>query len=221
MSSFRKQLLTDVSGLCQQLFQQRLALVQTQQLVSNDSKQDILLLIAQLNQLRLLDPFPEETTTDLSPLDKLKADIGNEDGDQFAIQKALMEWAGTIAPLPEVQETISPDGGTTPINQRMIDNLHLFRSTIDKSRVRLLRDRDRYDRKAYTSARNAFTLARAVYEERLKLNQIEATNEGCARMEQVLIPAVEASTGASFPDDIQAGAKFMEDNTFATEVTGK
>ncbi len=218
MSSFREQLLTDVSGLCQKLFKRRLALVQSQQLVSNESKQDIILLIAQLNQLRLLDPFPEEATTDLSPLNKLKTDIDAEDGDQFAIQETLMTWAGGIAPLPEVEADASPDEATTPINQRMIDDLHLFRSTIDKSRVRLLRDRDRYDRKAYTSARNAFTLARAVYEERLKLNQIDATNEGCARMEQVLIPAVEAATGATFPADIQAGAKFMEDNTFAVNT---
>lgn len=215
MSSFREQLLTDVSGLCQKLFKRRLALVQRQQLVSNESKQDIILLITQLNQLRLLDPFPEEATTDLSQLNKLKTDIEAEDGDQFAIQQTLMTWAGGIAPIPEVEAGASPDDATTPINQRMIDNLHLFRSTIDKSRVRLLRDRDRYDRKAYTSARNAFTLARAVYEERLKLNQIDATNEGCARMEQVLIPAVAAATGATFPADIQAGAKFMEDNTFA------
>lgn len=215
MSSFREQLLTDVSRLCRQLYTHRLELVQTQQLVSEKSKEDIILLIVQLDQLRKLEPFPDEAATDLTPLEKLKSEIDAEDGDQFAIQEALLAWASGIAPAPEAGTTISPDAGTTPINQRMIDNLNLFRSTIDKSRVRLLRERDRYDREEYTSARNAYTLARAVYEERLKLNQIDATNEGCARMEQVLIPAVENATGATFPAAIRAGAKFMEVNTFA------
>jgi len=217
MSSFRKQLLAQVSGLCQELFRRRLELVRAQQLVSDKSKQDIILLIVQLDQLRLLDPFPEEADLDTAPLAQLEADLEAEDGDQFSIQEKLLAWTSTVAPAPVINAASPPPpaDAPSPLNQRMLDNLHLFRSTIDKSRVRLLRDRDRYDREAYTKSRNAFTLARAVYGERLRHNQIEASNEDNARLEQVLIPAVEAATGASFPADIQAGATFMENGSFA------
>ncbi|WP_020566744.1 hypothetical protein [Neolewinella persica] len=215
MSSFREQLLTDVSGLCQRLYESRLAVVRTQQLVSDDSKQDILLLILQLNQLRELDPFPKETEVDLAPLKKLKADIAAEDSDQQAIQDALMDWAKNVhtTSATSVAAERSPEA-PSPINQRMIDDLSVLRSTIDKTRLRLLRNHDTYDKDEYVAARNSFTLARAVYQERLLLNQITATNAEAARMEQVITPAIDQATGATFPQTIQAGADFMSDKIF-------
>lgn len=217
MSDFREQLLTDVSGLCQQLYQQRLALVQSQQLVSEKSKDDVLLLIVHLNKLRTLKPFPAETDVDLTPLEKLKADLATADGDQFAIQEELMDWVRGVqsAGPPRMAASAAAEPEMpSPINQRMIDNLTLLRSTIDKTRLRLLRAHDNYDFDAYTSARNAWTLARTVYEERLRLNQITATNADAAHMEQVIISDVERATGATFPVTIQAGADFMSEKIF-------
>jgi hypothetical protein len=217
MSSFREQLLTDVSGLCQRLYESRQEVVRTQLLVSNDSKQDIILLIFQLNKLRVMKPFPEKTEVDLAPLEKLKTDLAADDSDKKAIQDALMDWAknvqssSTTPVAAAAGRSIEPP---SPINQRMIDNLSALRSTIDKSRLRLMLDRDPYDKAEYVAARNAFTLARAVYQERLMLNQITATNEEAARMEQVITPAVDQATGATFPETIQAGADFMSDKIF-------
>lgn len=217
MSSFREQLLTDVSGLCQRLYESRLAVVQTQKLVSDDSKRAILLLIFQLNQLREIDPFPEKTEVDLDPLEKLKTDVATEGSDMQAIQDALMEWAKNVnasASTPVVAASEESQEAPSHINQRMIDNLSFLRSRIDKSRLRLLRDGDFYDKDKYIASRNAFTLARAVYQERLILNQITATNEENARIEQVIIPAVNEATGATFPETIQAGADFMSNKIF-------
>lgn len=219
MSSFRDKLLTDVSGLCQQLYERRLAIVQSQALVSEKSKQDIALLIFHLNQLFTLDPFPDEDRLDVAPLDQLRADVDAADNDTELVEQQLMAWVKGVSPAiasPEDEPTNTNriKGGTTPINQRMIDNLQTFRSAIDRTRVRLLRERDRYDQDEYTAARNAFTFSRDVYAERLRLNQIEATNEGCAKMEQQMIPAVENATGATFPAAIQAGADFMSANIF-------
>jgi len=106
-----------------------------------------------------------------------------------------MDWARKVHspdtyPMAEsLEESNAAD--PYPINQRMIDNLSVLRSAIDRSRLRLLRNRDPYDKAEYVAARNDFTLARAVYQERLTLNQITATNEQAARMEQVVIPAVK------------------------------
>lgn len=217
MSSFREQLLTDVSGLCQRLYESRQAVVRTQRLVSDESKRNILLLIFQLNQLREMVPFPEKTEVDLAPLEKLKIDVAAEGSDKQAIQDALMEWAKNVqsngTPRDAVVAEESPEA-PSPINQRMIDNLSVLRSSIDKSRLRLLRNHDPYDKDEYVAARNDFTLARAVYQERLTLNQITATNEEAARIEQVIIPAVNEATGATFPDTIQAGADFMSNKIF-------
>lgn len=218
MPNFREQLLTNVSGLCQQLYQKRLALVQQQQLVSEKSKDDVQLLIVQLNNLRTLHPFPAETDVDMAPLDKLRADIDAADGDHTAIEEELMDWVRNVRSAGPPRVAASAEANqeeTSPINQRMIDDLSLFRATIDKTRLRLLREHDQYDREAYTSARNAWTLARSVYEQRLRLNQITATNEQAAKMEQELIPAADTATGATFPASIQAGADFMSEWIFA------
>lgn len=217
MSSFREQLLTDVSGLCQRLYESRQAKVRTQQLVSDDSKQDILLLIFQLNKLREMDPFPEKTEVDLAPLEKLKTDVVAEDSDKQVIQDALMDWAKNVHSSSTTPAAAAAERSLetpSPINQRMIDDLSVLRSTIDKTRLRLLRSRDPYDKPEYVAARNAFTLARAVYQERLMLNQITATNAEAARMEQVITPAVDQATGATFPETIQAGADFMSEKIF-------
>lgn len=211
--------MADVSSLCQQLYFRRLALVQSQQLVSEKSKEDTLLLIRNLNKLRLLDPFPSEADVDRSPLEELKAAIAAADSDQFAIEEELMNWVRqvqTAGPPRLAADGVEREAELPlPINQRMIDDLSLLRSTIDKTRLRLLRAHDPYDQEAYVAARNAWTLARTVYEQRLRLNQLTATNEQAARMEQVIIPDVETATGATFPATIQAGADFMSDQLFA------
>lgn len=215
MPSFREKLLTKVTSICQQLYERRLALVKTQALVSEKSKQDIILLILRLNKLREINPFPAEDDIDIAPLDKLKVDIAAAEGDQFAIQEELMAWVTGFHPEAEDVEVDAPSGvAIPPINQRMIDDLATFRSTIDRTRMNLMLAGDPADLDAYTSARNAFTLARAVYDERLKLDQVSATNADCAKMEQVLIPAVPDASGATFPGTIQAGADFISSKLF-------
>ena len=221
MPSFREKLLTDVTSICQQLYERRMVLVKTQARVSEGAKRDIINLILRLNELRTIDPFPTEQETDMAPLDKLKVDIDSADGDQFAIQDELMVWVnnfrppvalasgGASAPMSSISST-----RTSAINQRMMDALASFRSTIDRTRMNLLLNGDPADPDAYTVARNAFTLARAVYDERLKLDQIDATNADCSQMEQVLIVCVRDATGATFPDTIQAGADFISSKLF-------
>lgn len=220
MPSFREKLLTEVTSICQQLYERRLALVKTQALVSENAKQDIISLILRLNRLREIDPFPSEEDTDMSPLTKLKTDIDAAEGDQFAIQEELLDWVNNFNPqvAASTNGTASPDESPSstipPINQRMIDGLATFRAAIDRTRLNLMMNGDPADVDAYTSARNAFTLARAVYDERLKLNQISVTNADCAEVEQVLTRDVRDATGATFPGAIQAGADFVSSKLF-------
>ena len=220
MPSFRETLLTEVTSICQQLYERRLALVKTQARVSEDAKQDVILLVVRLNGLRDIDPFPTEQDTDMTALARLKVDISDADGDQFAVQKELLKWVNNFNPPTEamaaetVAATEEEEVAPPPINQRMIDGLARFRSTIDRTRMNLMLKGDAPDLEAYTSARNAFTLSRAVYVERLRLHQITATNADCAQMEQVLIPAVKDASGTTFPDTIQAGADFISSKLF-------
>ncbi|MEM9259228.1 MAG: hypothetical protein AAGA62_06240 [Bacteroidota bacterium] len=215
MSSFKERLLTEVSGLCEQLFTQRIELVRTQQLVSEKSKEDIRILIMELDTLRHLDPFPDEAGVDKSPLEQLKTDLANTDDPPEDGQEVLMNWVKAFRPAATSSDGDLPPVVTLPLNQRMIDSLAELRSEIDKSRIRLLRTGDHYDRPAYTAARNAFTLARSVYTERLRLNQLSCTNEEVATVEQKLTSDVEAATGSNFPDTIQAAADFMATRVFA------
>ncbi|MEO0734766.1 MAG: hypothetical protein AAFZ52_18160 [Bacteroidota bacterium] len=218
MSSFRERLLTEVTELCQALFSRRLALVREQQLVSEKAKEDIQLLVFRLDGLRQLDPFPAEDEVDDTPLASLKTSLQDPDFDPAEGQNVIMDWVKNMGAAAGAEEGAEePDATTTPpLNQRMIDDLHQMRSEIDKSRVRLLRIGDHYDRKAYTEARNAFTFNRSVYAERLRLGQVDCTNAEVAEVEQVLTPAIVQATGASFPGDIQAAADFMEARIFPT-----
>ncbi|MEM1356565.1 MAG: hypothetical protein AAGF89_00095 [Bacteroidota bacterium] len=216
MSSFKERLLTEVSGLCEQLFTQRIALVRTQQLVSEKSKEDIRLLIMELDTLRHLTPFPDENGVDKSPLEQLKTDLANTDDPPEDGQEVLMNWVKAFRPGTTTSlASDAPPVITPPLNQRMIDSLAELRSEIDKTRIRLLRTGDHYDRPAYTAARNAFTLARSVYTERLRLNQVSCTNEEVATVEQELTSDVATATGSNFPDTIQAAADFMATRVFA------
>lgn len=216
MSSFRERLLTEVSGLCEQLFTRRIELVRSQQLVSEKSKEDIRLLILELDTLRHLDPFPNEAGVDRTPLEQLKVDLANaDDSSDEGNQQVLMDWVKAFRPAPAPATNGAQEEVTPILNQRMIDGLAELRSAIDKTRVRLLRERDRYDRPAYTAARNAFTLSRATYAERLRLNQVSCTNEEVATLEQKLTPDVEEAKGSNFPDTIQAAADFMATRVFA------
>jgi len=199
MSAFQIRLLADVSKLCQALFSRRILLVREQQLVSEKTKEDIRLLIMELDGLRSLDPFPADTEVDEAPLQQLQTDLANPDHDPLAGQAVIMNWVKAFRPSSMVaRDAATPEVTTSPLNQRMIDSLHQLRTAIDKSRVRLLRAQDRYDRKAYTASRNAFTLTRSVYAERLRLGQIDCTNAQVAKIEQQFTPAVETATGAFF-----------------------
>lgn len=210
MSTFRTNLLTQVTGICQELFERRLKQVIEQQLVSDKAKSDITVLIVQLNHLRDLDPFPQETDMDTYTLTQLKADIAAEDGNDDAIQAKLLTWAQNSSGVStENAPTVTP----TPLNQRMLDNLDSLRTTIDRTRGRVLFD-DGYDQAAYVKARNAYTLARTVYQKRLQLNQIETTNEQAATMEDEIIAAIDTATAAKFPKELQASADFMRKASF-------
>lgn len=215
MSNFRKQLLTDVSSLCRELFVRRLARVKEQELVSDKSKADILVLIVELDQLRRLDPFPKKADLDVSPLEQLKTALADPDHDDESGQQLLLDWVKATRPEANLPADGGvPEGATTPINQRMIDGLASVRTTIDRTRVRLMLAGDDYDRPAYTAARNAFTLAREIYAERLRLNQIDCNNEDCSTLEKVLKAAIKDADGSGFPYSIQAVADFMEERTF-------
>lgn len=215
MSNFRKQLLTDVSSLCRELFVRRLARVKEQELVSDKSKADILVLIVELDQLRRLSPFPKKADLDVSPLEQLKTALADPEHDDEYGQQVLLDWVK--ATRPEADPAAGrgvPAGVTTPINQRMIDGLSSVRSAIDSTRARLMMAGDAYDRPAYTAARNAFTLSREIYAARLRLNQIDCNNDDCSTLEKVLKPAIKTSDGSGFPASIQAVADFMEESTF-------
>lgn len=226
MSTFRDTLLAEATDVCRQLYDHRLAASGSQARISEKAKADLTLLVVHLHDLFVLVPFPTEAELDAAPLTALKADLAARE-DPEAIERRLMEWVRTVSPAAARREAASsstePDAAasgavtalTSPLNQRMIDGLTVFRKTIDRTRMRLLKDRDRYDRAAYTAARNAFTLARTVYSERLRLDQVAATNEDCARLETELIPAVAHADGATFPDAIRAGADFASALIFA------
>ena len=223
MPPFRTDVLAEVTDVCGRLFARSRAVVEQQAHVSDKAKQDVVLLIVALDRLRTADPFPADTT-DLTPLSDLRTRLDDADEDPAAVQTALMEWVTGFVPAPptaadpaaaDATPVAAPGPAVSPLNQRMIDLLFAFRRAIDQARRRLTRDRDRFDLSAYTSARNAFTLARAVYEERLRLGQVDATNAQCATMENELLPALATTAGAGFPEAIRAGADFIDQQIFA------
>ncbi|MEM6770813.1 MAG: hypothetical protein AAF597_09540 [Bacteroidota bacterium] len=217
MSTFRERLLPQVSTLCAQLFAHRLTQVREQQLVSDKAKTDLALLVLFYEQLFDLEPFPAEPDVDVNPLNQLKADLATDGNDHDASEVILLNWVRGVTQKPDPVPADEKDMAAlsiSPINQRMLDATARLRSTIDKSRSRLLLSGDHYDRVEYVAARNAFTLARATYDRRLQTNGITATVDDCAKAEGPLHNDIDTATGASFPGAIQAAADFMEARIF-------
>lgn len=214
MPTPRDQLLARLTALCRQLYDRRRALTETLALVSDKAKADVVLLVLRLDGLRRLEPFPQPTADQLAPLDDLKTRLDDTAGDPLVVQDELLRWVEGFAPADPGASAASP--AIPPINQRMIDALFAFRTAVDRARRRLLRDRDRYDPAAYRAARNAFTLARAAYDERLRLDQVTPTNADCATLENELTPALATVNGAGFPAAIRAGADFVSERLFPT-----
>ncbi|MEM9929078.1 MAG: hypothetical protein AAF840_04630 [Bacteroidota bacterium] len=215
MSTFRNTLLADLTNLCQSLYERRIAQVITQQLVSDKAKKDIIVLVVQLNHLREKDPFPDQADLDTVAVEELKTAIQAADADDKAIQEKLLTWATNASGISinEEAEEDEENFNPSPINQRMLDNLDTLRSTIDRTRGRVILDPD-YDHAAYVAARNAYTLSRTVYQKRLQLNQIETTNAQAAEMEDVIITDIANATAAKFPETVQASADFMSKSSF-------
>ena len=214
MSTFRTELLTKVSGLCNTIFLFRLEQVREQQLVSDKAKEDLTLLVLFYEQLCHLDPFPDADSVDVGPLEQLKTALATADNDNGASEAALFDWVRTVTnspdPVPADEKTAAANA-PSPINQRMLDATARLRSVIDTSRRRLF---GQYDRDKYKAARNAFTLTREAYDHRLNNNGITATVQDAAQAEGPLYRNIDTATGATFPDSIQAAADFMEARIF-------
>lgn len=215
MSNYRERLLAEVCTLCRQLFELRLARTRTQDRVSGTARTNAVSILDGFDRIIILAPFPGEGSVDESPLSQLKTAIANPDHDPEDRERILIDWLNGVAPAGAPAEAEKADPATiAPINQRMLDATARLRRSIDASRVRLLRSGDRYDRAAYTAARNDFTLARAAYDRRLQNNTITPTVEDASRAESELNAAISGATGTTFPGAIQAAANFMSKRTF-------
>lgn len=214
MNTYKKRLLARVCALCSDVLNRRIALVRTQGRVSDTARTSAGELYGGYDRLTRLDPFPDEGTLDESPLDALQTALADADGGPEEREQLIMNWLRNAAPTPATDDTqpaAAPE--ISPANQRMLDATQRLRSAIDRTRVRLLTT-DRYDRAAYKAARNDFTLARAVFDQRLRQQTTDVSAEDTARAEGPLHDAISKATGASFPDDIQAAADFMRERIF-------
>lgn len=215
MSTYRNKLLAEVCGLCQQLLDLRLALVRTQDRVSDTARKNALELQDGYVRIYTLDPFPDEGEVDESPLAQLKTALSDPDHDAEDREQILLDWLQTIAPLPA--ESTTDDAASpsiSPLNQRMLDATFAMRSTIDATRARLMQANDYYDRAAYKASRNDFTLLRATFDRQLQNDQANISVVDAVRAETKLTPAIETATGANFPKTIQDAADFMRGLTY-------
>ena len=215
MSTFQKRLLTEVRELCRQLFDRRVLLVREQKLVSDEAKKSIEGLLLQIDRLTDLNPFPEETAVDDSPLKKLKASLADPDNEASDGETIVMNWVQTVVPAASEDEAaIAEETEISAINDQMLGLTGDIRKAIDRNRPRLMLSNPSYNRKDYIAARNDFTLVRDTYDKRLTSGRITANVEDCSRVMRTIIPAINASTASTYPTTIQDAADFMRDRIF-------
>ncbi len=100
----------------------------------------------------------------------------------------------------------------------MIDLLHLMKDIIRATRRRLNDAGGGYDEDAYKSVRNQLYLTQHVYLEQLDNDLVFADHEGCARVEQVLYPAITDADVSNFVSSLQDLQDFLKERVLEAKV---
>ncbi|MTB53571.1 hypothetical protein [Lewinella sp. W8] len=210
MNEFQQRLLAQAGHVGDQLFRHQLLLLSEQQTTGEDARSDALNILWSLVKMRDLVPFPPESSLDLTPLDKLRTELEEEDCDVLQCLADFNNWIGAVDPALTAGENDRPENVETSIlNGRMRENLNGLRAATDSTRTRLLVSGENFDRSAFTAARNALTFTSAVYDEKLRLDLVQARNEECRQVE-AHIEDIKNASGANFPSRIQAAATYLE-----------
>ena len=117
------------------------------------------------------------------------------------------------AASPELAETVSKTALNHPANQRMLEALRDYQRALNPTRLRLMRAGDAPDTKVYTAARNAYTLARAAYEPRLRSPTAVATTDQNTTLEERRNELANV-TGATLPEHVRATADLVQSFLF-------
>ena len=144
------------------------------------------------------------------------------------IQAELWDTCAALSPAPTPTdiapaaspETAEPAAAPTPINhpanQRMLDALRDYQRALNPTRIRLMRAGDAPDTRSYTAARNAYTLARAAYEPRLRSPEKVAATEQNKELEDRRKELADV-TGATLPEHLNATADLVRGFLFNSE----
>ena len=180
--------------------------------ISLEAKAYVIDLVDTLDRLTYTDPFPEVDENGHTTLVDINAECEDEEHPKDETSRKLQDWCTNTAPLPP-----SPTPASAPLlhpgTTRMLDNLSRYKSGITRHRLTLLRAGDRPGKEAYTSARNAYTLAHAAYAARLSSGRVAATVEENETLEEHREALTETS-GADFPPHIQATADYLRERLF-------
>lgn len=219
MSTVRQTLLEHAHTACEQCFTRQLELIAEAHRLSSDVKDLNATLYLEVLRIAKLNPFPndvpDETLTEITSTNAVVETAATPD-DLEALQEKLLEQLKSIG--EPADDKVSPASTDNLLNKRMIDLLYLMKDKIRTTRRRLNDAGGGYDEDAYRSVRNQLYLTQHVYLEQLDNDLVFADHEGCARIEQVLYPAILGADVSSFVSSLQDLQDFLKARVLEASV---
>ncbi|MEM6877555.1 MAG: hypothetical protein AAF544_03275 [Bacteroidota bacterium] len=204
---------------CMVTYQRQLDLLQSAHLVSAPTSRENLKLLLHLDAVSDLDPFPTIETSELEELSEIenRAESAQSTDELREARQSLILWLSQYQNGDFSEETIRALPSTeNGLNKRMRDELFLTRGKIRSTRRRLRESGQDYDKEAYVSTRNQLLLVHRTYLEQLRLDLVQATHEGIAKVE-LLHLAISDATGDTFVASLSNLRDFILEQVTSTE----
>lgn len=217
MSNARQQVLQLVTTAAHNSYTRQLEFLVEAKRLSSDIRDDIVSLFLEISRLEHLQPFPEVTDVRISEISSSSAiisDAASQD-DLDALIKKLQDEVSAIAPSNLPLEPLMTDD---LLNKRMIDLMGILKQKVREAARRHNDDGGHYDQDAFVSVRNQIYLSRRVYLEQLDHDLVQATNEDCATLEQVIYPDIINSTADGFIGSLKALLDFLKSRVLGTQA---
>lgn len=208
MSNARQRLLEQVISIEKSSYAKQLAFLTDVKRVSSECRERFSDLLQEISLISELDPMPDVEESVFVELEDLATSLV-ESGDQT-------EFNANIDKLQSILNDIAPAFGEVDLfntsdllNKRMIDLMGVMKHKIRFTARRHNDAGGGYDKAAFISARNQAYFARHVYIDKLDQDLVKATNEDCAKIEQLLYPGIVNSTPDEFVGSIVALLDFI------------
>lgn len=217
MSNARQQVLLQATTAAHNSYSCQLKLLVNSKRLSSDIKEKIVSLFLEISRLDRLSPFPDVPDDVVANITS-KSVVNCDDCTQDDLNAVILALQNSLNSIGANDTFIDPLMTDDLLNKRMIDLMGDVKRNIRQTARQHNDNGGHYDKDAFVSVRNQVYLSRRVYLEQLDHDLVQATNEDCATIEQIIFPNILNSTADQFVATVEALSEFLKDRVLSTLV---